>query len=303
MPRLSVVIPTLNRDAVLCDTLRYFFEDERYPDFEVIVIDQSQSHDADTQAFLDRHSSQMRYVRTDYTGLPRARNHGTRLAQGEIIVFVDDDVQPFPNFLAGHACVYEDSAVVGVAGAVLSPGRHLRSGAELGEEQYSKLVEEREVRFDVDFEYSPQWAVGCNASFRRSAIIGVGGFDEMFPGAAVGEDAEFSHRVKERGKLRFSPQAALVHLRAPTGGTRDASSQARYVRQLAFCVNYFYYRVGATRALRVKKSWDLLRQHALNPRALRSGATMRLLPAFCAGIIESERALRRPCKPTWSNTQ
>ena len=200
-PTLSVVIPTLNRDACLCDTLRYFLDDETYPRFEIIVIDQSSTHDRETEAFLERNGPRMRYVRTDYVGLPRARNHGTSLASGDVVVFVDDDVIPGADFLAAHARCYEDPGVVGVAGAVLSPGRRLRTRGDLSDAEYERLASQREALFDVDFEFPPQWAVGCNASFRRQAILDLGGFDEGFPGAAIVLDALFSRRENRKGTL------------------------------------------------------------------------------------------------------
>ena len=98
-PKISVTIPTLNREEPLCNTLRYFLETETYPSFEVIVVDQSDGHLEATRDFLVRTADKFCYVSTDYKGLPKARNHGTRLARGEIVVFVDDDVEPWISCL------------------------------------------------------------------------------------------------------------------------------------------------------------------------------------------------------------
>jgi glycosyltransferase involved in cell wall biosynthesis len=103
LPLVSIVIATLNRDEPLCNTLRYFFDVETYPRFEVIVIDQSATHDTNTLEFLAAAAARMTYVKTSYRSLPRARNEGAKLARGEIVVYMDDDVEPATGVLFGHA--------------------------------------------------------------------------------------------------------------------------------------------------------------------------------------------------------
>jgi glycosyltransferase involved in cell wall biosynthesis len=52
----------------------------------------------------------LRYVRLPAKGLPNARNAG--IARGEIIIFIDDDVELLPpEFLAAHAVCYGDPSV------------------------------------------------------------------------------------------------------------------------------------------------------------------------------------------------
>ena len=65
---------------------------------------------------------------------------------------------------------------------------------------------------------------GCNMSFRRDLLARLGGFDPaLLPPYSFREDTDMSFRVRAAGyTIRFSPAAALVHLDAPTGGTRAA---------------------------------------------------------------------------------
>jgi GT2 family glycosyltransferase len=288
-PRISVVIPTLNRDEPLCVTLRYFLEVETYPDFELIVIDQSDSHDATTLEFLAKNASRMNYIAATYKGLPKARNHGVHLATGEIVVFVDDDVVPAPGFLFAHAICYAIQRVIGVAGPTPLPGQSLLSREAIGESGYVSLVQQREMRFDVDFPFSAQWAQGCNMSFRREKIIALGGFDEVFQKVAVGEDAEFSHRARKIGTIRYTPDARLVHMHVPTGGCRDAANQREYMRNVAFCKNYFWFRVEATFAQRMRAMWRTFRSSVLNRR----GDFFQAAIGFVEGFLMSSAHIRR----------
>src|SRR6266851_6032366 len=159
LPLLSVVIATLNRDKPLRNTLRYFFEVETYPRFEIIVIDQSTRHEPETLEFLAAWATKMTYVKTQYQNLPRARNNGARLAQGEIVVYVDDDVEPGVGFLSGHAEPYSDPGVLGVTGPAPIPGQPLIGREEIGEEVWAALMAQQQMRFDVSFAFSAQWAV------------------------------------------------------------------------------------------------------------------------------------------------
>jgi GT2 family glycosyltransferase len=64
-----------------------------------------------------------------------------------------------------------------------------------------------------------EWASGGNCSFRKSIIQEVGGFDELFLGNAIFEDADFSFRVRKHGlKIIHDPEAVIWHLAASRGG-------------------------------------------------------------------------------------
>ncbi len=292
-PVISVVIATLNREEPLCSTLRYFLEAERYPSFEVIVVDQSDGHFEVTRDFLARIADRVRYVTANYKSLTKARNEGVQLAKGEIVVFVDDDVEPSPGFLLAHARCYVDPDVVGATGPVLPSDQLLTTRPQIGETKFWALMQQREMRFDVDFSFSAQWAVGCNMSFRRTLVIDLGGFDETFQGSSIGEDAEFSHRARKRGRICYTPNARLNHLQAPSGGCRNAASRREHVREVAFCINYFWYRVEAPVWRRWMWIWRAFRRNVLSRHALAGGHSIQSGVGFAEGIWKSSVHLRR----------
>jgi GT2 family glycosyltransferase len=294
-PLISVVIPTLNREGPLCTTLEYFLEREEYRPFEVIVIDQSERHDQATTEFLAKNAGNMRLVNTPFKSLTRARNHGVGLAEGEIVVFVDDDTEPFEGFLAGHASPYRDDRIWMATGPVLAPGEKFLERGELDEARYERIIGGDEFCVQARFDYAPcLWAPGCNFSARKSAIERAGGFDESFHGVAVGEDAEFSHRIRTIGGMIFySAAAALIHNAALSGGCRDVPSDA-YVDAYAFNLNYFWRKVGGGWRKRLGANWVAYRQLVLTRRMLGDRSprnAYRLHRAFLSGAI---RGLRRP---------
>jgi len=296
-PLLSVVIPTLNREQPLCTTLRYFMEREDYRAFEVIVVDQSDEHDPATTAYLESLAGRIRLERVGFKSLPRARNYGLKLATGDIVVFVDDDVEPWQGFLAAHLAPYADPKVWMVTGPSPAPGGRLTSRSELTGQDLSALLAGRAIHLHPDFDYAPcSWGVGCNISVRRSAAEQVGGFDETFVGNALGEDAEFCHRIRgSGGVIYYAARAGLYHVQVATGGIRTASGTG-FVRTVAFNQNYFYRAVREPWQRRIAGNWHTYRRLVLNRYSL--GRMASLHWAFLQGVWQGMRqrltALRRP---------
>lgn len=290
-PMVSVVIPTLNREAILCETIEFLLTREDYVPFELIVIDQSDSHEESTTRYLESVSSRVVYKRATYKSLPRARNEGLALASGEIVVFVDDDVEPCKGFLAGHVAPYADEKVWVVTGPSPSPGEELKSRDKISEGEYGRLFADDKIFLHVDFDFSPcSWAVGCNLSVRKSAAALVGGFDERFVGNAIGEDAEFCHRIKKHGgTIYYAARAALVHFQAPIGGCRTDVGAA-YVRTFAYNQNYYYMAIDGSWWAICKANWRTYRKFVLNRANL--PRTLSLHAPFLAGAYFGWRQSR-----------
>ncbi|MDB4875817.1 MAG: glycosyl transferase family 2 [Gemmatimonadetes bacterium] len=284
---LSVVIPTLNREESLCATIEHFVSRETYDRFEVIVIDQTASHSAETERYLASAASRIRLVRVDYRSLPRARNHGVRLAAGEVVVFVDDDVIPTDGFLAAHAAAYADPTIGGVTGPAVSPGAALVPMDRVPAEFWSALERRGAMRFDLDVAFDARWAVGCNMSFRRESILAVGGFDERFFDVATGEDAEFSHRLIQTGaRIRYEPCAALVHLQQPSGGCKSTAAVDRRMMNATANIVYQHSRQRPM----PRHFWPTLARHfrrdVLTRRRLATGAIVPGAWWFARGVAK-----------------
>ena len=93
--RSSIIICTHNRDESLKQTLQAVCRQESPGEnFEVIVVDNA-STDRTRQVVEEvRDSLQfpIRYHFEAQLGLSHARNSGVDLAEGEIVIFTDDDV-------------------------------------------------------------------------------------------------------------------------------------------------------------------------------------------------------------------
>jgi GT2 family glycosyltransferase len=222
LPSVSVVVATIGRGPLLVQTLKGLLACN-YPDFEIVVVDQTPNPEPFVIRFMDQNSARIRYIRRRRPGLPDARNAGVAAARGDVILFVDDDVVPDNGLIAAHAAAYASDGVGGVAGRVLAPG-----GAPERTEGRPSHVAKIGLggllirdNFDAAIQTDAHHVRGCNMSFLRRAVDEAGGFDGRFGGSAHLEETDLSLRVRARGhRLVFVPAAVLIHLLEPAGGCR-----------------------------------------------------------------------------------
>lgn len=249
LPRISVIIPTYRREELLQETIAAVLEQD-YPDFEAIVVDQTDHHKDEVQAALATLSEtgKIQWFRVDWASLPGARNYAVRRATGDIMLFLDDDVQLPEGFLHAHAKNYIDRPEVGaVAGRVFDRMKLADSGGSLTiEDLPPEAMDPGIAWYHIDLVHTvkPQQVLsvrGCNMSFRREVFEQHGlYFDERFRGSAVREESDFCLRFRRTGyKIWYDPDANLVHLGEETGGCHDISTRSLQY-QFTFYHNHFF---------------------------------------------------------------
>ncbi|HIK29148.1 MAG: hormogonium polysaccharide biosynthesis glycosyltransferase HpsN [Oscillatoriaceae bacterium SKW80] len=248
-PLISVIIPTYNREEPLRDTLTDILKQE-YPNFEVIVVDQTAKHEPETQQFLENLAAagKIKWFRVNWANLPGARNYGVRRAAGEIILFIDDDVQLPAGFLAAHARNYLEKPQVGaVAGRVLDRMKLANSEENFTIDELPPEAMDPGIAWyyiDLVHTVKPQQVLsarGCNMSFRRQVFSEYGlRFDERFKGSAVREESDFCLQFRKTGYIIwYAPEAYLIHLGEETGGCHDISTRSPEY-QITLYHNHFF---------------------------------------------------------------
>lgn len=224
--RVSVVIATLGRP----DPLRRALESlaaSRTPPAEVVVVDGDEARGAQdvTAASAAAAPYPVRYL-TSPRGLTRQRNHGLRAAEGDVVLFIDDDARVSADVLTKVTDAYADATVVGVTGRVVEPASNrvggkdsrvralLRGGGADGTFTrfgYPRRLIDEQVSRDVEF------MAGCFMSGRLREARQVG-FDEGLPGYALAEDEDFSYRLSRLGRIRYLADAVVLHDNSGFGG-------------------------------------------------------------------------------------
>ena len=109
-PSFSIVINTINRGAFLKETLRSFRWLKYAGDFEVITVNGPSTDNSDEviRSWLPA----IRAARCEVANLSVSRNIGICMAQGDIVVFIDDDAIPSRDWLERLVAAYRDPAVM-----------------------------------------------------------------------------------------------------------------------------------------------------------------------------------------------
>ncbi|MFE9904052.1 glycosyltransferase [Streptomyces achromogenes] len=215
-PRLSVVIPTYNRESLLDRTLGSLArQDVPVPDFEVVVADDGSSDGTAelVRSYADR--LRVRYHFQEDLGfrVAAARNGGARLATAPVLAFLDTGMVVGPQWVRAHLDAHASGrrqAVLGYSygynpanpsremeGIVdtLPPEEVVRRLIDVPSFQDMRLPDYERVGFDLGRMAMPWvflWTL--NFSVPAAEFWAAGGFDEDFTGWGV-EDIEFGYRL------------------------------------------------------------------------------------------------------------
>jgi GT2 family glycosyltransferase len=227
--KVSLVIPTYNREELLVQTLRSAFAQD-HPDLEILLIDQTQDHAPETEAFLAANRGRFTHVRPEFASVTKARNEGLRRAKGQIIIFTDDDVSFESGFVAAHVAAHADGTHV-VQGRVTEQGSKHPSGP-------TWLTES--LRFKGGDNYDRDGITnnitGCNFSLLQEVIERIGYFDENFKGVSVREESDYARRAFKAGlTFKFSASAALFHHKSATGGVGTGVKNNFFEKSYYYC--------------------------------------------------------------------
>lgn len=243
--RLSIAIPTYRREQVLLDTIRDLLA---LPDMadEILVVDQTPQHETATETTLQhwQATGQIVWLRLAKPSITHAMNQALLRAQGDVVLFVDDDIRPSLALVTAHKVAYQNPAVQVVAGQAIQPWQQPLPPRFPPQGEYLIDLESDPDKFPFNGG-DPGWVrrfIGCNVSMRRDFALRLGGFDENFVQVAYRFEAEFASRVLALGeRIWFEPTASLYHLKAERGGTRQFGEHLTTARPAHTVGKYYYW--------------------------------------------------------------
>lgn len=210
---LSVVIATHNRAAFVGDAINSVL-DQQAAVLEIIVVDDgSRDHTAD---IVRGFGPPVRYVYQENSGPSAARNHGMKLATGEVLGFLDDDDLWAPGKLGLQLPQLLRTPDIDIV--LGRTQRMIRRETGRGD---SSFVEYREpVRL---------YSLGC-ALFRRTAFDRVGFLDEKMRHA---EDDDWFMRARSlKVGMLFLPDVSLYYRFHENNMSYDKSAKMPYMLRL-----------------------------------------------------------------------
>lgn len=229
---ISVVIRTYTEDRweQFVDAVESLATQSRPPDEVVLVVDHNPSLLERVRArFPDAVT-----VASEVQGSSGAWNSGIARASGDIVAFMDDDAVAEHDWIEKLVAPYASPEILGVGGGI-----------------EPNWLSGRPPWFPAEFQWvvgctyrgSPETLapvrnlIGCNMSFRRSALEGVGGFKEIeglghMGGVPVGcDETELCIRLRQhdRTAVLLHEPAAVVRHKVPATRSTFAYFRSRCV--------------------------------------------------------------------------
>ncbi|MDD3051607.1 MAG: glycosyltransferase [Candidatus Cloacimonetes bacterium] len=233
---VSIIIPVWNKVDLTRQCLENLFRNTEYPNYEVIVVDNA-STDKTAEYLRKISAEQSIRVLTNKTnlGYARANNQAAKVAQGEYIVFLNNDTIPLVGWLTNLVSKLESDSKIGIVGSKLlyadnsiqHCGVVLRRDRKWFKHPY-KFFE----RMHPIVCYTREWDAVTAACMitRKSLFTESGMFDEKFVNGC--EDIDYCCAVRERGyKIFYEPKSELYHLESQTPRTNnnDESNFAYFI--------------------------------------------------------------------------
>jgi len=246
---LEIIIPTYNRHDALRRAVMSILNCKQVIGLRttVLVVDNN-SRDAtrETVAQLTAQTSgQVRYYFEGRQGQPAAINAGIAQTSGDLVAFVDDDEEMFPDWLEVIHGKFVNEAVDFITGRY-EPVWHEPIPDWLPPNRYGLVgvTDYGEVPISITDLDAGRMFLGGNAIARRNRIIEVGGYSEWL---TYGNDAEFGIKLVNSGATGLYCPDLRVYHDIPTSRVTKA-----YVRKRAM--------MNHMNTVQIRKHWRTLDQ-------------------------------------------
>lgn len=207
VPRLSVLIATVNRAALLDRTLRSLWHggDER-PD-EVVVVNGGRDETAEVVARYQAGGANIQLVDVPNKGLSNAHNAGYPYCGGDIVATLDDDVIVAADWARRVKAAHSAYPYAGgIGGRTLNEFPH----ALVARFEQARAFDVRVADTDgADGARPVRTVAGVNMSYKRVVMERVGLFDTAL---TSGQDVDYNWRVAHAGyPILYDPSIVLTH--------------------------------------------------------------------------------------------
>ena len=217
-PTVSIIVPTTGRLDVVRPMVESLLAKTSYTNYELLFLDNGRGKHPDGIEFL--HSKGLRVIERDEVfNWARLNNAGARACSGEMLLFLNDDIEiSEPDWLAELVAQALEPDVGTVGALLLYPdGQIQHAGVFLvdhggGSRHYlQRLHPNGDIYQHLDRVAREVTAnTGACLMVRRKLFDDVGGFDEEFQVAF--NDIDFCMRLAERGQRNlWTPYCRLIH--------------------------------------------------------------------------------------------
>jgi GT2 family glycosyltransferase len=220
---VSIIIPVVNKVEYTRQCLQALSSNTDYDPYEVIIIDNGSTDE--TKNFLGCLEGDVKIITNEKNlGFAIACNQGAREAEGEYLVFLNNDTIPQPRWLENLVKVAQERTDVAVVGSkLIYPDNKIQHAGVAFGSRGSKIfiyhiyngIERDHPAVNNIREFNAVTAA-CML-VKRNIYFALGMFDEVFKNGY--EDVDFCLRVRGEGhKIIYNPESVLYHYEETTEG-------------------------------------------------------------------------------------
>ncbi|MFB9867334.1 glycosyltransferase [Vreelandella sulfidaeris] len=229
-PLISIVIPSKDNFKILSSCLNSIEKNTRYDNYEIILVDNGSS-DIETLEYLEKIKEKTRINIVEHDSpfnFSALCNIGAKKSNGEVLLFLNDDIEVISHDWLERLCGYAQLDHVGAVGAkLLYPGgkyiQHCGIINSYNGPGHAFLHKPRNhdgyfLRCDIEYNWSA--VTGACLMLETAKFKKIGGFDEALPIAY--NDVDLCFTLLNHGYFNvLCPSVELIHHESVSRGKDD----------------------------------------------------------------------------------
>ena len=217
-PLVSIIIPTMAKLELVTPCIETLLSLTDYSNFEIVILDNSRGKNPDGISYLI--DKGLKVIDCDFDfNWPRLNNLGAKESDGELLLFLNDDVEITDAGWLTELVKQAQRSCVGTVGALLyyPEGMLQHAGVFLVDtgggcaHLFHKMAPSSELRGNLhNLVREVSANTGACLLVSRENFAAVGGFDEGL--AVVGNDIDLCLKLRQKGLVNiWTPRCSLIH--------------------------------------------------------------------------------------------
>ena len=216
--KITVAVCTFNRAPLLGKCLEGLVAQTIVArNMQVVVVDNNSTDDTpDVCNDFSSRLPNLKYVFEPKQGLSRARNRALEEAGAPIIIYIDDDAVPYPNWAKKFIEAFHRYPDCSIIGGESEPDFETDRPDWLDDDLLQSYSCGLNYSDDYHYLENDEWLVECNLGYRVEPLKAAGGFSERLGrnGSLLlsGDGAVNDLIIHAGGKQLYTPFARVRHL-------------------------------------------------------------------------------------------